>query len=107
MFAFLSLLALVGAKQQSGPRNVVLIVLDDQGYSDIGFRDPTYKTPHLDALASDGVILDRLYTYTSCSPTRSSLLTGRYINNLGGQDGAVSRTFHALSTDFCLTVSDC
>jgi arylsulfatase A-like enzyme len=108
MFALLSLLALVSAqKGKPAPsgvkRNVVLIITDDQGYADIGFRDPTFKTPNLDALASDGVILEKLYTYTSCSPTRASLLTGRSLNNIGLQDGAVSGVYSSnSSTDFCM-----
>ena len=61
---------------------------DDYGYNNVGFAhgpkgsdfghgNPEMRTPHMDALARDGVVLDRFYTYKYCSPTRSSLLSGR------------------------------
>ena len=49
------------------------------GWSDLGFRnDNEIDTPHLDRLARTGVVLEQYYTQSSCSPTRSCLLTGRY-----------------------------
>ena len=60
--------------------NVVLIMSDDQGWGDVGFNGhPDLKTPHLDAMAANGVAFNRFYTASSiCSPTRASCLTGRY-----------------------------
>ena len=57
--------------------NLVMALADDLGFSDVGWVNPSVKTPTLDALARDGVILHRLYVFCYCSPTRGSLLTGR------------------------------
>lgn len=60
--------------------NIILIVSDDQGYHDLGaYGNKTIKTPYLDQLAAEGVILTNFYAASSaCTPSRSSLLTGRY-----------------------------
>ena len=58
--------------------NLVIALADDLGFSDVGWMNPNLQTPHLDALASEGVILHRHYVFCYCSPTRGSLLTGRF-----------------------------
>ena len=59
--------------------NILLIVSDDQGYNDLGLLNPDIQTPHLDQLASEGVRLTNFYvTWPACTPSRGSLLTGRY-----------------------------
>lgn len=59
--------------------NVVLIVTDDQGYADLGSSgNPHLRTPKLDRLAAESVVLDRFFVSPVCAPTRASLLTGRY-----------------------------
>jgi arylsulfatase A-like enzyme len=59
--------------------NVVLILTDDQGYGDLGYhKNPDIKTPTLDAFASESIGLNNFYVSPVCSPTRASLLTGRY-----------------------------
>jgi arylsulfatase A-like enzyme len=59
--------------------NVVLIVTDDQGYADLGSSgNPHLRTPNLDRLADESVVLDRFFVSPVCAPTRASLLTGRY-----------------------------
>jgi arylsulfatase B len=57
--------------------NLIMALADDLGFSDVGWVNPSVKTPTLDALALDGVVLHRLYVFCYCSPTRGSLLTGR------------------------------
>ncbi|MFI3330848.1 MAG: sulfatase-like hydrolase/transferase [Rikenellaceae bacterium] len=59
--------------------NVILIMVDDMGWKDVGFNGgEVIKTPHLDQMAKDGVILDRFYSASAVSsPTRASVLTGR------------------------------
>ena len=57
--------------------NLVIALADDLGFSDVGWVNPSVKTPTLDALARGGVILHRLYVFCYCSPTRGALLTGR------------------------------
>lgn len=65
--------------------NIIVILTDDQGYSDVGFnggRD--IPTPHLDSIARNGVRFTNGYvTYTVCSPSRAGLLTGRYQQRFG------------------------
>lgn len=70
------------------PPNVLLIVSDDQGYRDLGcFGGQEIRTPHLDRLASEGVRLTSFYvTWPACTPSRGSLLTGRYPQRNGLYD---------------------
>ena len=65
--------------------NVVLILTDDQGYGDLGvYGNPAVHTPHLDALARQGVRLDQHYSGAPlCAPARAALLTGRYHQRTG------------------------
>jgi len=56
--------------------NVLLVVADDLGYTDLGSFGSEISTPNLDALAMDGTRLTQFYTAPTCSPTRSMLLTG-------------------------------
>jgi arylsulfatase A-like enzyme len=67
--------------------NVLVIVADDLGYADVGFNPrhgPEVVTPHLDALAKEGVICRQGYVSGHvCSPTRAGLMTGRYQQRFG------------------------
>ncbi len=65
------------------PPNIVLIMADDLGYGDVGWHGGPYKTPNLDKLAGAGVRLTQHYSLPVCSPTRSSLLTGRFNSRFG------------------------
>ena len=59
--------------------NIILMMCDDLGWGDVGFNgNRIVKTPHLDRLASSGIIFERFYSASAvCSPTRASCLTGR------------------------------
>lgn len=77
------------SKQAEGKRpNIVIILADDMGYSDIGMFGSEIKTPNLDALATNGVRFTQYYTHASCSPSRSMLLSGvdTHLNGLGNMD---------------------
>jgi arylsulfatase A-like enzyme len=77
------------ARDQAGPPpNILLIVSDDQGYHDLGcYGSETVKTPHLDRLAAEGARLTNFYvTWPACTPSRGSLLTGRYPQRHGVYD---------------------
>ena len=65
--------------------NVIMIMSDDQGWGDIGFNgNKEIITPHLDAMAANGVKFNRFYAASPlCSPTRGSCLTGRYPSRYG------------------------
>lgn len=70
------------------PPNILLIVSDDQGYNDLGcYGSSEVKTPNLDRLAAGGVRLTNFYvTWPACTPSRGSLLTGRYPQRNGTYD---------------------
>ncbi|MGB4135568.1 MAG: sulfatase [Microbacterium sp.] len=65
--------------------NVILIVVDDLGWTDLGVQGSTfYETPVIDAMAAQGCVLTQAYAASPvCSPTRASLLTGRYPLTVG------------------------
>ncbi|SDW29738.1 Arylsulfatase A [Lutibacter oricola] len=70
---------------QSKKPNFILIMADDLGYGDTGFNgNKIIKTPNLDALAGEGMLLTHFYSGNSvCSPTRATLLTGRHHDRMG------------------------
>ncbi len=68
--------------------NFVFIIADDVSHDDLGcFGNTAIKTPNLDRLAAEGLAFDRGYlTTSSCSPTRCSIITGRYPHNTGSPE---------------------
>lgn len=70
---------------QKAPRpNIVLIMVDDLGFSDIGpYGASELQTPNLDRLAAEGLRLKEFYNNSICAPTRASLLTGQYQHKAG------------------------
>ena len=72
--------------------NIVVILGDDLGYSDLGSFGGEIRTPNIDSLARDGVRFSNFYTHASCSPTRSILLSGvdNHLNGLGNMDEYVA-----------------
>ncbi len=63
--------------------NIILILVDDMGFSDLGVTGAEIKTPNLDRLASRGALLSAMYNGARCCPTRASLLTGLYPHSAG------------------------
>ncbi len=63
--------------------NIVVILVDDMGWSDIGCYGSEIPTPNLDALAKNGLRCTQFYNTGRCSPTRASLLTGHYPHQAG------------------------
>jgi len=63
--------------------NIVLILADDIGYSDIGCFGSEISTPNIDRLAKNGVALTQFYNQARCCPSRAALLTGRYPHQVG------------------------
>lgn len=79
-----SLSAADRAKPATRP-NILLIVADDLGWSDVGWHRGFAKTPALDRLVREGVELDRHYVQPVCTPTRTALMSGRYPGRFGPQ----------------------
>jgi arylsulfatase len=76
------------AQQTQRRPNIVIILADDMGYSDMGSFGSEIQTPILDKLANEGVRFNNFYTHASCSPTRSILLSGvdTHLNGLGNMN---------------------
>ena len=76
----------------AGRPNIVLIMTDDQGWSQLGSHgDPVLQTPNLDALAGESVEMTRFYVSPVCAPTRAALMTGRYNYRTGVVDTYLGR----------------
>ncbi|MGI8907397.1 MAG: arylsulfatase [Candidatus Sumerlaeaceae bacterium] len=73
----------VCAVVQSSKPNILLIVADDLGFSDLGCYGSEIATPNLDKLAAEGVRFSQFYNGTRCCPSRASLLTGLYAHKAG------------------------
>ena len=63
--------------------NVLIVILDDVGYSDLGVYGSEIETPHMDAIAKNGLSYSNFHSTPTCSPTRASLLTGRESHRVG------------------------
>ncbi len=81
--ASLCLLATTAILGAAAPPNIILIMSDDMGYSDLGCYGGEIATPNLDALAAGGVRFTQFYNTARCCPTRASLLTGLYPHQAG------------------------
>jgi len=71
------------AYAQKPQPNIVVIMADDMGFSDIGSYGSEISTPNIDRLAEKGIRLKQFYNTGRCCPTRASLLTGLYPHNAG------------------------
>src|SRR3989441_10999877 len=87
--SFLSIVLTVGSalageeKAQDARPNIVLILADDMGFSDLGCYGSEISTPNLDKLAQNGWRFTQFYNTGRCCPTRASLLTGLYPHQAG------------------------
>ena len=68
---------------EASPPNIVLILADDLGWSDIGCYGGEIPTPNLDRLAAEGLRFIQFYNNSVCGPSRASLLTGLYAQRIG------------------------
>lgn len=71
------------SNKNSNKPNIILIMVDDMGYSDLGNYGSEILTPNLDKLAKEGTRLREFYNNSICAPTRASLLTGQYPHKAG------------------------
>ena len=70
-------------RPRQGAPNVVYILLDDLGFSDLGCYGSEIRTPHIDRLAANGLRYNNYHSRALCSPTRAALLTGRNAHSVG------------------------
>ncbi len=78
-FLIVGLLSALPVHARAPQPNVILIMTDDQGYGDLGCHgNPILRTPHLDAMAKRSARWECFYVSPVCTPTRASLMTGRY-----------------------------
>ena len=96
-----------------GRPNVLLILADDMGYSDLGCYGSEISTPNLDRLASNGLRFSRFYNGARCCPTRASLLTGLYAHQagVGGmvkgvRTDKVTDPFQGYLNEHCVTLGE-
>ncbi len=80
--ACLVLLPFAAADEASRP-NIIIVLVDDMGFSDIGCYGGEIDTPNLDRLADGGLRFTQFYNYGRCCPTRAALLTGRHPHQVG------------------------
>lgn len=74
------------------PKNIVFFLVDDLGYNDIGYNsfDIAAASPYMTKAAQEGIIFTNYYTYSQCTPTRASLLTGMYSSSIGMQHDCIT-----------------
>jgi arylsulfatase A-like enzyme len=100
LIALFAWIALSSPALGATPPNIVYIMSDDQGWNDVGYRESEIATPHIDALAREGVRLEQFYSQPMCTPSRAALLTGRYPHRYGLQTIAIpSGGTYGLDTD--------
>lgn len=89
--------------------NIIVILADDMGFSDLGCYGAEIRTPHLDRLGYEGLRFTRMYNTARCCPSRASLLTGLYPHRAGighmvqGHDAA---GYQGYLNDRCITVAE-
>ncbi|MBL8850589.1 MAG: arylsulfatase [Planctomycetaceae bacterium] len=81
--SLLLIVLLAGNAAAAERPNVLFIVADDLGWSDVGWHGGFGKTPHLDRLVHEGIELDQHYVQPVCTPTRTALMSGRYPGRFG------------------------
>jgi len=80
-----------GQSEASNPPNILLVMVDDMGFADIGAYGSEVQTPNLDRLADQGMRFNQFRNTSKCWPTRATLLTGQYAQRVGLSVSAESR----------------
>ena len=100
--------SLSAASQPKRP-NILIMLADDMGFSDIGCYGSEINTPNLNALAANGIRFTQFYNNARCCPTRASLLTGLYPHQTGvGHmiDNKNHPSYQGYLNDSCVTVAE-
>src|SRR2546423_8931746 len=102
------ILIAAGSAVAADRQNIVIILADDMGYSDIGCYGSEIPTPEIDRLAAEGVRFSQFYNTARCCPTRAALLTGLYPHQAGiGHmiDDEGPSTYRGELNDRCVTIA--
>ncbi|TKC10469.1 arylsulfatase [Pedobacter polaris] len=89
--------------------NIIVILADDMGYSDLGCFGSETKTPNLDEMAAKGLKMTQFYNASRCCPTRASLLTGLYQHQAGVGDMMNTRkepAYQGYLNQNCVTIAE-
>jgi arylsulfatase A-like enzyme len=100
---------LVAMKPAPNRPNIILIMADDMGYSDIGCFGSEVQTPNLDQMARNGLRMTQFYNASRCCPTRASLLTGLYPHQAGVGDMVGDRgqaAYQGYLNQQCVTIAE-
>ena len=107
--ALLSFVCIASFTVAAGKPNIIVILADDMGFSDLGCYGSEIPTPNLDALAANGLRFTQFYNTARCCPTRAALLTGLYSHQTGVghmvQDQRVPGYVGHLN-DSCVTIAE-
>jgi arylsulfatase A-like enzyme len=97
MLLLLTLVATATIAQKDNRPNLLLIVADDLGYSDLGCYGGDIRTPVIDRLAREGQLFTQFHTAPTCAPTRAMLLSGNnnHVAGMGRQGGAAKGSWEA------------
>jgi arylsulfatase A-like enzyme len=93
----------------AGRPNIIVIMADDMGYSDIGCYGSEIRTPHIDSLAKSGVRFTHFHNTARCCPSRASLLTGLYAHQAGIGHMVNPRSLPGYAGDLnrnCVTIAE-
>ncbi len=106
-----SLRAAAAAAAPAARPNIVVILVDDMGFSDLGCYGSEIPTPNLDKLASGGLRFSQFYNTGRCCPTRASLLTGLYshqtgVGNMVNDDGPAYPGYRGFLNTSCVTLAE-
>ena len=85
LFCLGMLAAVQAVAVETRPPNIIVILADDLGNADLGYRGSDIKTPNIDKLAREGVRLESFHGMPVCTPARAALMTGRYPMRYGLQ----------------------
>ncbi len=101
--------ALAAGAQAAARPNLIVILADDMGFSDLGCYGGEIETPNLDALAQNGLRFTQFYNAARCCPTRAALLTGLYphqtgIGDMSGDDALPG--YRGFLNDRCATLAE-
>ncbi len=93
-----------GADTSASPRpNIVIVMADDMGFSDLGCYGGEIRTPAIDQLASEGIRFTQFYNAAVCGPSRAALMTGCHPWQVGQKPGA---SIFANLTPNCATIPE-